>query len=200
MSPSSIPSAWYTYGYGYEYGYGYRWEQSGQGYGYGYGDSGESDITLSYTIVYTTRVTGTFYGKLYANATLNDITKIYKLYDKPSSRLKEFLLKKPFHREFAALRNISFEVPDGKTVGIIGENGAGKSTLLKIFAGVLSPTQGTIDIKGRISSLLELGTGFHPEFNGIENIYFYGSLHGFSREDIKKKIDESRERSSDEAK
>lgn len=119
-----------------------------------------------------------------------DITKIYKIYDKPSDRLKEILLKKPCHREFAALRNISFEAPDGKTVGIIGENGAGKSTLLKIFAGVLRPTHGNVEIKGRISSLLELGTGFHPEFSGIENIYFYGSLLGFSRSEIKDRIDE----------
>jgi ABC-type polysaccharide/polyol phosphate transport system ATPase subunit len=119
-----------------------------------------------------------------------DITKIYKIYDKPSDRLKELLLKKPCHREFAALRNISFEVPDGGTLGIIGENGAGKSTLLKIFAGVLRPTYGNLEIKGRIASLLELGTGFHPEFSGIENIYFYGSLLGFTRSEIKNKIDE----------
>jgi ABC-type polysaccharide/polyol phosphate transport system ATPase subunit len=119
-----------------------------------------------------------------------DITKIYKIYDKPSDRLKELLLKKPCHREFAALRNISFEVPDGGTIGIIGENGAGKSTLLKIFAGVLKPTYGNAETKGRIASLLELGTGFHPEFSGIENIYFYGSLLGFTRNEIKNKIDE----------
>ena len=119
-----------------------------------------------------------------------EVSKIYKIYDKPLHRLKELLLKRPCHREFAALRNISFEIPDGQTLGIIGENGAGKSTILKIFAGVLRPTKGKIEIRGRISSLLELGTGFHPEFSGIENIYFCGSILGFSRSDIHSKIDE----------
>lgn len=118
------------------------------------------------------------------------VTKIYKIYEKPSSRLKELVLRKPFHREFVALRDISFEVSKGMTVGIIGENGAGKSTLLKILAGVLKPTLGRVEMNGMVSSLLELGAGFHPEFSGIENVYFYGSLLGFSRDDIKDKIEE----------
>ena len=119
-----------------------------------------------------------------------NITKVYKLYDKPSNRLKELVLKKPYHKKFTALKDISFYIDEGKTVGLIGENGAGKSTLLKIFARVLTPTYGNIEIKGRVASLLELGAGFHPEFSGIENIYFYGSLLGFSRDEIKNKIDE----------
>lgn len=119
-----------------------------------------------------------------------NITKVYKIYEKPSGRLKELILKKPYHKKFAALKDISFDISEGNTVGLIGENGAGKSTLLKIFAGVLTPTYGNIEIKGRVASLLELGAGFHPEFSGIENIYFYGSLLGFSRDEIKNKIDE----------
>jgi len=118
------------------------------------------------------------------------VTKVYNIYERPSKRLKELILKKPFHRKFVALRDLSFDVAKGETVGIIGENGAGKSTLLKILAGVLKPTSGKIDITGRVSSLLELGAGFHPEFSGIDNIYFYGSLLGFSRDDIKDKIDQ----------
>lgn len=119
-----------------------------------------------------------------------DITKIYKMYEKPSARLKELILKRPLHKEFVALRDISLSVVDGETIGLIGDNGAGKSTLLKIFAGVLRPTHGELEIQGTIASLLELGAGFHPEFSGIENIYFYGSLLGFSKDDIKNKIND----------
>jgi ABC-type polysaccharide/polyol phosphate transport system ATPase subunit len=120
------------------------------------------------------------------------LTKIYKLYDKPIDRLKESLhpLKKSYHRDFYALNDVSFEIKRGETVGIIGKNGAGKSTLLKIITGVLTPTSGSVHVHGRIASLLELGAGFNPEYTGIENIYFQGSLMGYTREEMESKIDE----------
>lgn len=119
-----------------------------------------------------------------------NLTKVYKLYSSPSNRLKELIFKKPLHKRFVALKDISFELKKGETLGIIGENGAGKSTLLKILAKTLSPTSGDLQINGKVSSLLELGSGFHPEFSGIENIYFYGALLGLSRAELSKKIDE----------
>lgn len=120
------------------------------------------------------------------------LTKIYKLYDKPIDRLKESLhpLKKQYHKEFYALNDVSFEIKRGETVGIIGKNGAGKSTLLKIITGVLTPTSGSVHVHGRIASLLELGAGFNPEYTGVENIYFQGSLMGYTREEMEAKIDQ----------
>lgn len=123
---------------------------------------------------------------------VSHLTKIYKLYDKPIDRLKESLhpLKKQYHREFYALNDVGFEIKKGETVGIIGKNGAGKSTLLKIITGVLTPTSGSVHVHGRIASLLELGAGFNPEYTGVENIYFQGSLMGYTREEMEAKIDE----------
>ena len=120
------------------------------------------------------------------------LTKIYKLYDKPIDRLKESLhpLKKQYHKEFYALNDVSFEIKRGETVGIIGKNGAGKSTLLKIITGVLTPSSGSVHVHGRIASLLELGAGFNPEYTGIENIYFQGSLMGYTREEMEAKVDD----------
>lgn len=121
---------------------------------------------------------------------LKEISKIYHLYDAPIDRLKEALhpLRKQYHRDFYALDNISFDVKKGETIGIIGRNGAGKSTLLKILTGVLTPTNGCIDIDGKISALLELGAGFNPELDGIENVYFSGMIMGFSREEMEEKM------------
>ena len=120
------------------------------------------------------------------------LTKIYKLYDKPIDRLKESLhpFKKKLHKEFYALHDVSFEIKRGETVGIVGKNGAGKSTLLKIITGVLTPTSGSVHVNGRIASLLELGAGFNPEYTGIENIYFQGSLMGYTREEMEAKIND----------
>lgn len=123
---------------------------------------------------------------------VNKVSKLYKLYDKPMDRLKESLglTKKKLYREHYALQNVSFEVKRGETVGIIGTNGSGKSTILKIITGVLNPTQGNVDIHGRISALLELGAGFNMEYTGIENVYLNGTMSGFSREEIDKRLQE----------
>ena len=123
---------------------------------------------------------------------VSHLTKVYKLYDKPIDRLKESLhpLKKQYHNDFYALNDVSFEIKKGETVGIIGKNGAGKSTLLKIITGVLTPSSGHVHTNGRISSLLELGAGFNPEYTGIENIYLQGTLMGYSHGEMESKIDE----------
>jgi lipopolysaccharide transport system ATP-binding protein len=116
---------------------------------------------------------------------VHNISKTYHLYAKPSDRLKEMLLRRPFHRKFEPLRNISFVVPHGGILGIIGNNGAGKSTLLKILAGTLSPTSGNLVQRGRVAALLELGAGFHPEFSGRQNIYLNAALLGLSDAEIR---------------
>lgn len=119
------------------------------------------------------------------------ISKIYKLYDSPAERLKEALSigKKTRHLEYAALSDISFDVHKGETFGIIGTNGAGKSTLLKLITGVATPTAGNIEVNGKISALLELGAGFNNEYSGIENIYLNGVMMGFTRDEMKTKVD-----------
>ncbi len=120
------------------------------------------------------------------------VSKIYKLYDKPIDRLKEAvsLTHKSYHRDFFALSDISFEVKRGETVGIIGTNGSGKSTILKIITGVLSPTTGTAEVSGNISALLELGAGFNSEYTGLENIYMNGTMMGFSRQEMERRMDD----------
>ena len=122
---------------------------------------------------------------------VSDLTKVYHLYNKPQDRLKEALhpMRKSYHHDFYALKDISFNVKKGETVGIIGKNGAGKSTLLKIITGVLTPTEGSVEVHGKIASLLELGAGFNPEMTGMENIYLNGTLMGFSEEEMRHKVD-----------
>lgn len=122
--------------------------------------------------------------------TVNDVTKIYRMYDKPIDRLKESLhpRHKEYHKKFYALNKISFQVKKGETVGIIGTNGSGKSTILKIITGVLSPTTGSVEVKGNISALLELGAGFNSDYTGIENIYMNGTMMGFSRKEMDEKL------------
>ena len=121
---------------------------------------------------------------------VKNITKIYKLYNSNFDRLKEIFFKKKFHREFTANKNISFNLKRGETLGIIGVNGAGKSTILKIITGVINPTSGTILRHGRVTALLELGTGFNPELSGRENIFLNGTLIGMTKEECKEKMEE----------
>jgi lipopolysaccharide transport system ATP-binding protein len=113
---------------------------------------------------------------------VDSVSKQYRIYDRPADRLKETLTRGRWkaHREFWALKNVSFEVEAGTTTGIVGANGSGKSTLLQIITGTLEPTHGSISIEGRVAALLELGAGFNPEFTGIENIFMNASLMGFS--------------------
>ena len=118
------------------------------------------------------------------------LSKMYKLYNKPSDRLKEALGMKVKVREHFALNDVNFQVSRGETVGIIGTNGSGKSTVLKIITGVVSPTKGEVKVDGRISALLELGAGFNGEYSGLENVYLNGTMIGFSKEEIDSKLDD----------
>lgn len=121
---------------------------------------------------------------------IKNVSKIYKMYERPVNRLKESLSfgRRNYHKDFYALDHVNFQVKKGDTVGIIGRNGAGKSTLLKIITGVLAPSSGEVKVNGKISSLLELGAGFNPEFTGIENIYLNGTVMGFSRKEMDAKL------------
>lgn len=123
---------------------------------------------------------------------LSGVSKAYRLYHRPIDRLKEALHphRKSYHRLFWAVRDVTLSVNRGETVGIVGRNGCGKSTLLKIISGVTRATEGHVGVHGRVSALLELGTGFNPELTGLENIYFNGLLMGLSRDQIKAKLDE----------
>jgi lipopolysaccharide transport system ATP-binding protein len=127
-----------------------------------------------------------------AAVVVNDVSKRFRLYkDKPTS-LKERVtrLRRPVYDEYWALNGVSLEVPWGSTFGLIGHNGSGKSTLLRVMAGIHRPTRGKVDVRGRVSALLELGAGFHPELTGRENIYLNGSILGLNRRAINAKIDE----------
>jgi ABC-type polysaccharide/polyol phosphate transport system ATPase subunit len=117
------------------------------------------------------------------------LLKEYHIYDRPSERLKELLLKTKKHRVFRALGPLDITVPRGETLGIVGENGSGKSTFLKIVAGVIEPSSGTMTVHGKVSSILELGTGFNPEFTGRENVVLNGALLGLSSPQINKRMD-----------
>jgi lipopolysaccharide transport system ATP-binding protein len=127
---------------------------------------------------------------------VENLSKLYYLGDTKSNSLRDALMSfisNPRRRkknEFWALKNISFEVKDGETLGIIGKNGAGKSTLLKILSRITKPTRGTAKICGRVGSLLEVGTGFHPELSGRENIFLSGAILGMKRAEIRAKFDE----------
>ncbi len=114
------------------------------------------------------------------------VSKSYPIYEAPGDRLKELLTFNCVrrHRDFWALDDVSFQVRRGETFCVVGENGSGKSTLLQLVAGILQPTSGTVDVKGRVSALLELGSGFNPEFTGRENVYLNGSILGFSTREI----------------
>ncbi|MFB5763785.1 ABC transporter ATP-binding protein [Paenibacillus medicaginis] len=119
------------------------------------------------------------------------ISKHFKLYENQIDRLKEAIspLRKQYHTDFYALNNVSFHVKKGETLGILGKNGSGKSTLLKIITGVLTPTEGKVQINGKIAALLELGAGFNPEYTGIENIYLNGMLMGFDQAEMDRRLE-----------
>ncbi|HRN82728.1 MULTISPECIES: ABC transporter ATP-binding protein [Betaproteobacteria] len=131
---------------------------------------------------------------------VENLSKCYQIYDTPRDRLKQFILPRVYHltgqtsrqyfREFWALKDVSFEVKKGETIGIIGRNGSGKSTLLQLICGTLSPTSGSITTHGRIAALLELGSGFNPEFTGRENIYMNASVLGLSQEETDARFDD----------
>jgi lipopolysaccharide transport system ATP-binding protein len=130
---------------------------------------------------------------------VDGVSKCFNIYDRPRDRLKQLVMphfhaatgRDPvsYHREYWALQDVSFEVKRGQTVGIIGQNGSGKSTLLQIITGTMTPTLGAVNIQGRIAALLELGSGFNPEFTGRENVFLNGSLLGLSRTQIEEKFD-----------
>jgi lipopolysaccharide transport system ATP-binding protein len=123
---------------------------------------------------------------------VKNLTKNYRIFGHPADRIKQALTfgRARFHREFTALKNVSFEIKRGETVGIIGRNGSGKSTLLQIICGILKPTSGTVTVNGRIAALLELGAGFNPEFTGRENVYFQGAVMGIPREEMERRFDD----------
>jgi lipopolysaccharide transport system ATP-binding protein len=116
---------------------------------------------------------------------VSNVSKQYRIYDRPGDRLKETLTRGRWkaHREFWALRDVTFELDAGTTTGIVGANGCGKSTLLQIIAGTLEPTHGEVAYEGRVAALLELGAGFNPEFTGVENVHLSAALYGFSRKE-----------------
>ena len=125
---------------------------------------------------------------------VRNLSKCYHIYDRPPDRLKQFIVPrlqrlvgrppKAFYSEFWALKDVSFEVKRGETIGIIGRNGSGKSTLLQLICGTLYPTAGSVETNGRVAALLELGSGFNPEFTGRENVYMNGSVLGLTRGEI----------------
>lgn len=131
---------------------------------------------------------------------VENLSKCYQIYDKPHDRLKQSIYPrlqrlagkqpKQYFREFWALQDVSFEIKKGETVGIIGRNGSGKSTLLQMICGTLNPTSGSIQTSGRVAALLELGSGFNPEFTGRENVYMNASVLGLSNEEIDARFDE----------
>jgi ABC-type polysaccharide/polyol phosphate transport system ATPase subunit len=123
---------------------------------------------------------------------VHNLGKKFKLFTSPSGRFLEYMSigKVKRHEDFWALKDISFDIPTGTTLGILGQNGSGKSTLLSILAGVLYPSAGSFEIKGKVSAILELGSGFHPEFSGKDNVYMYGSIMGLSKLEIDTRFEE----------
>lgn len=122
---------------------------------------------------------------------VQDLGKRFILYEKPMHRLCEMLpWCKRYGREFVALENISFQLPRGQVLGLIGKNGAGKSTLLQLICGTLRPSSGSVTVNGRIAALLELGAGFNPEFTGRENVYMNASILGLEKAEIDRRYDD----------
>jgi len=125
--------------------------------------------------------------------TARNLGKCYRLYSNPSDRIKQLITgagSGRYFREVWALRNVSFEIRRGETVGVIGRNGSGKSTLLQLICGTLRPSEGALNVKGRISALLELGAGFNPDFSGRENVFLNGAILGLSQAEIERRLPE----------
>ncbi len=122
---------------------------------------------------------------------VTDLGKSYRIYDRPQDRLKQafFRWRRQFYREFWALRDVSFEVRRGEALGIVGRNGSGKSTLLQLIAGTLTPTEGEVRVAGRVAALLELGSGFNPDFTGRENVFMNGAILGLSQKEMEARFD-----------
>ena len=130
---------------------------------------------------------------------VSNISKLYEVYDTPRDRLKQFVVPrlqrvtmatpKRFYREFLALDNVSFTIKNGETVGIVGRNGSGKSTILQVICGILHPSNGIVETNGRIAALLELGSGFNPEFSGRENVYMNATVLGLSKTETDRRFD-----------
>lgn len=123
---------------------------------------------------------------------VRDLTKTYRIFGHPGDRIKQVITLglRRYHREFTALRDVSFDIRKGETVGVVGRNGSGKSTLLQLICGVLKPTSGVVQVNGRVSALLELGAGFNPEFTGSENVYFQGALMGLNRRQVAERFEQ----------
>ena len=131
---------------------------------------------------------------------VQNLSKCYQLYAQPQDRLKQSILPRfqrwfgrvpsNYYSEFWALHDVTFDVKRGETIGIIGRNGSGKSTLLQLICDTLTPSCGSVAVKGRVAALLELGTGFNPEFTGQENVYMNGAMLGLSQQEIDDRFDE----------
>lgn len=131
---------------------------------------------------------------------VENLSKCYQIYDRPQDRLKQSILprlkrlvgqrSRTYFREFWALKDVSFDIGKGETIGIVGRNGSGKSTLLQIICGTLSPTSGTVEINGRVAALLELGAGFNPDFTGRENVYMSAAVLGVAKQEIDRRFED----------
>jgi homopolymeric O-antigen transport system ATP-binding protein len=118
------------------------------------------------------------------------LAKTYRVYESPWDRVREALLRRPRHRDFVAVQGVSFDLPRGQGLGVVGENGAGKSTLLKMLAGIVAPTAGDLRVDGRVTSILELGSSFHPEFTGRQNIVLNAAMLGLSEAEVHERTPE----------
>lgn len=125
-----------------------------------------------------------------AAVTARNLGKVYRVYDTPWDRIWEAALRRSRHRDFVAVEGVSFDLPKGEGLGVIGQNGAGKSTLLKMLAGIVAPTSGELRVGGKVASILELGSGFHPDFTGRQNIVLNAAMLGLSEPEVREKTPE----------